>query len=296
MMRSCQALPCRHRFARIGLLGSRFLCAAGLAFFIRGGRSLAEEAKPKGLARPIEDKTLVAWVSLADTGQRGGSALTLMEGEDFDAIVFGERKEGRWMAGSDFFRRTQGEEGQSACLAESSDPTTFIQIAIAYAGDRISIYRDGKPYASYKVDRPRAFGRDAFVLIGLRYLASMGAIGFLRGAVEEARIYDVALDEKTLAALAPGKTSSPEPPSGPEPIACWTFEDGSTADSKNTFPPGRLCGGARIDGGKLHLNGVDAYMVSQIPDDEDQAVFYFPRRRDTGRMWDTWLYHHQGTY
>jgi hypothetical protein len=44
---------------------------------------------------PLQDKTLVAWVYLADTNQQGGSTLTLMEGEDFDAIVFGERQPGR---------------------------------------------------------------------------------------------------------------------------------------------------------------------------------------------------------
>ena len=25
-------------------------------------------------------------------------------------------------------------------------------------------------------------------------------------------------------------------------------------------------------------------------------MFYVPLRRETGTMWDTWLYHHAGTY
>ena len=53
------------------------------------------------------DKTLVSWVCLANTTQQGGSALTIQRGDQFDGIVFGERAAGKWMAGSDFFDRTQ---------------------------------------------------------------------------------------------------------------------------------------------------------------------------------------------
>ena len=39
----------------------------------------------------IVDKTLVAWVYLANLGHRGGSVLTMENAEEeFDAIVFGE--------------------------------------------------------------------------------------------------------------------------------------------------------------------------------------------------------------
>ena len=68
----------------------------------------------------IHDKTLVAWVSLANLSQLAGSALTLIDDrERFDAIVFGERAPRRWMAGSDFFRRTPGD--QSAYPPETAD-------------------------------------------------------------------------------------------------------------------------------------------------------------------------------
>lgn len=36
------------------------------------------------------DKTLVSWVALANPLQRGGSALTIQRGDQFDAVVFGE--------------------------------------------------------------------------------------------------------------------------------------------------------------------------------------------------------------
>ena len=57
------------------------------------------------------NKTLVAWVIPANLSQRGGSVLTIQSGDRFDAIVFGEKAGGRWMAGSDSFRRTQANQG-----------------------------------------------------------------------------------------------------------------------------------------------------------------------------------------
>ena len=107
-----------------------FAVVAAVAALTHGGE----------LRRPplrLADKTLVAWVYLADTAQRGGSALTLMEGEDFDSLVFGERMPGRWMAGSDFFRRTQSEAEQQANAAEAADANTLVQIATVWSGDRV---------------------------------------------------------------------------------------------------------------------------------------------------------------
>ncbi len=250
-------------------------------------------------AEPLGDKTLVAWVYPADVTQRGGSAVTLMEGEDFDAIVLGERVQGRWMAGSDFFRRTQAEAAQEGNPPESAGPDTCVQVAIAYAGTRISIFRDGRPYADSTVTKARPFGEDAAVLLGLRYLGDMGEIGFFLGAIEEARIYSVALDAGQIAALAPGRASVPAP------LACWTFEDGRADDVMRTFPATRLEGSARIAGGKLVLDGGGYLWAARKPRAPEvevafeggvQTLFYKARSPRTGIMWDTWLYRHEGTY
>ena len=87
------------------------------------------------------DKTLASWVALANTAQRGGSALTIQRGGQFDAIVFGETAAGKWMAGSDYYSRTQRDQSGSA--AEKSDDKTLIQIAIVYKGSQVSIFRNG---------------------------------------------------------------------------------------------------------------------------------------------------------
>ena len=255
-----------------------------------------------GAAAPLQDKTLVAWVTPANVSQRGGSALTLIDpAEHFDAIVLGEVAEGRWMAGSDFFRRTHQE--QANWPAESADPKALVQIAVSYRGNQVTLFRNGKEYAAYAVGQAQPFGDDAMVLLGLRYLGEMGEIGYFAGAIEEARIYDTALGADQLAALAPNRVSDPKP------LACWTFEEGRADDVMKRFPATRLEGNAHIADGRLVLDGhsylwaaKDAKAFQSAPVDEPafdrsvQTLFYKARSPRTGNMWDTWLYLHEGNY
>jgi hypothetical protein len=270
------------------------LCAANVL-------KTAQAASEAGSRAPLTlaDKTLVAWAYPANLTQRGGSLLTVFDRgtEAFDAIVLGEKVPGRWMAGSDFFRRTAGD--QAAWPTETADARTTVQIAIVYRGRQISIYRNAKPYAAYLVERPQVFDDNPIVLIGLRYLGGMGEIGCFAGAIEEARIYNTALDPAQIAALKPeraGQGSSVGEDIRPKPLAQWTFEDGTAVDAMRTFPPGQLCGGAKIAGGKLLLNGTDAYMVAARPLQPAPPQHMFFRARTTGGQWDTWLYEHEGTY
>lgn len=234
----------------------------------------------------IRDKTLVAWVALADTTQRAGSPLTLIDPEEhFDAIVFAELLPSKWMAGSDFFRRTQRE--QATWPTETAAPHQLVQLAIAYHDTQVALYRDGRPYAAYTIDQPQTFDQDMSVLLGLRYVGSMGEIGFLRGELEEARIYDVALDAETITSLKPNQASVPQP------IGQWTFEDGTVRDAMGNFPPGELRGGARIADGRLHLDGTRAYAIISPPPRPQSMFFKSP---SWGGQWDTWLYYHDGTY
>ena len=275
--------------ARASLRLAPVLIALGACAAAFGAPPRKTSQTPK--IQTITDKTLVAWVYPANTRQRGGSLLTLIDSaERFDAIVLGERAVGKWMAGSNHFRRTPTD--QSASPLETADAKTLVQMAIVYKGRRISIYRNGKPYADYQIDGPQTFGRDTSVLIGLRYIGSMGEVGPFAGVIEEARIYDVPLDVKTIAALRPGAPAA----SRPKPIGQWTFEDGTANDAVGTFPKGRLCGGARIADGKLHLSGKGAYMISESVIVESQRMFYKARSKQTGNMWDTWLHFHKGTY
>jgi len=244
----------------------------------------------------INDKTLVAWVKLANTTQQAGSALTMIDhAKRFDAIVFGEISPGKWMAGSDTFNRTQRNQGSYA--AEPAD-AGFVQMAIVYRGSRVTIYRNAKRYADYAIQKPQSFGPGSRVLLGLRYVGSMGERGSLAGAIDDARIYNCALTQKQIAALKPNGKS--EAASLPKPVAWWTFEDGSPADAMKLYKEARLERKARIADGKLILDGRKSYVICTRPegplDRTPQKIFYKAKSVKTGNMWDVWLYYHEKTY
>ena len=206
-----------------------------------------------GAAVAGTDKTLVSWVTLDDTTQQGGSALTIQYGDQFDGIVFGERAPGRWMAGSEFYKRTPAE--QDAWAPERADVKTLIQVAIVYRGNGIAIYRNGEPYASYEaanIDLLSPKGNMA--VFGLRHWGA--ASGHLQGSIADARIYDRALTADEIKGLALKKES------GIKPYAWWTFEKGQETDRTGRFPYNELLGGARIEGGRLILEGVGSVLTA----------------------------------
>ena len=140
----------------------------------------------------VRDKTFVAWVSLANRVQRGGGVLALENPPgQFDTLVFGEIEPGRWMAGSDFFRRTCRE--QSRWPAETARPEELIQVAVSYRGKEVTLFRDGQILARYTMEtEPAAFSERSIALIGKRHWDAAG--GTFEGEVEDARIYGEAHD------------------------------------------------------------------------------------------------------
>jgi hypothetical protein len=205
------------------------------------------------------------------------------------------------MAGSDFFRRTRRE--QAGWPAETAKPDTLVQVAVVYRGRQVTLYRNGQLYASYEIAEPQAFGADAMVLIGLRYVGRMGEIGFFQGALDDARIYDRALSAAQIGSLKPDQASDPKP------WAWWDFEDERVEDRMGRFPACRLMGETRIADGKLILDG-DGYLWAakdaksltlesekeETLDRTAQTMFYKARSRRTGELWDTWLFLDQGTW
>lgn len=227
------------------------------------------------------DKTLVSWVYLSNTTQRGGSALTVQCDDLFDGIVFGETNPGKWMAGSNFFCRTQKD--QSANTIEQSDPKTLIQIAIVYQGDRISIFRNGKLYTSYQAQNIDLLSPiNNMVVFGRRHMGS-GSGQTLQGSIEDARIYDRALTTAEINLLKPkiqGKN---------KPFAWWTFDKGAETDRMGRFPANTLVGGAKISGGKLILetNGSAMYASDKPIEFGKPETPSMPTNRPDG-----WLTYH----
>ncbi len=162
------------------------------------------------------DKTLVAWVSPANLTQQGGSALTIQSGDRFDAIVFGERARGKWMAGSENFRRTQGD--QEANAVETAKPDALVQVAIVYEGDEVRIYRNGEAYAAYKTQNVDLLNIENHIAVfGLRHVGA-GTGTPLAGAIEDARIYGRALTPPEIQSLRPNEASDIKP------LAWWDFD------------------------------------------------------------------------
>ena len=167
----------------------------------------------KPLTRDLREKTLEAWVSLADLQQGGGSALTVQNGSgsNFDGIVFGERQPRKWTAGSDGFSRTRDLEAPEETSATAGH---FVHIAIAYHADnRIAVYRNGQPYGKpYTPGTPLQTFKagDAHIVIGLRHTG--GGRPWLTGQVQRAALYDRALSPEEIAASfrSSGLAISPE--------------------------------------------------------------------------------------
>ena len=214
---------------------------------------------------PKTDKTLVSWVVLTDKGVRAGSVLTVQVGERFDGIVFAERAAGKWMAGSNNFRRMQQRPEQNA--AETADRKTVVQMAIVYQGDRIRMYRNGKPYAAYETENIDLLSsKDAIAVFGLRHIGGGGSIA---GRIEDARIYRQALTAEQLQALRPNQ------PSAIEPYAWWDFEGDKVTDRAGRFVHHRMKGGAKLADGKLVL-ARDAVLVAAVTEAGIKAT---PKKR-----------------
>ena len=155
------------------------------------------------LAKDLQARTLEAWVRLDGLEQRGGGVIGVQtsDGQRFDSIVFGERQPGRWMPGSELFRRTRDLAGP----AETDAGQRFVHVAIVYRADgTIAAYRDGKPHGRpYRADGVQTFRADgAQVIFGMRHGTAAGGNRMLAGLIRRARLYDRALSALEVAASA----------------------------------------------------------------------------------------------
>lgn len=204
----------------------------------------------------LADKTLVVWAAPSTLDQGGGSALTVDDlAGGFDGVILAELASRRWMAGSNFHRRTQKGDQQSANAEETAQPGQFVQVAIVYQDRRIQIFRDGRPYASYEVDNPATYDAPWFAMFGTRHLQAGDDKTFL-GQIDDARVYDRALTAEEIQSLQANKDSDSKP------VAWWTFEDGSIKDQTGLFSETLLMGDAVVRDGKLVLSTVGDRLIA----------------------------------
>ena len=204
----------------------------------------------------LNDKTLVAWVAPANLEQRGGSVLSIDDQQGhFDGIVFGEKASGKWMAGSEGFARTK--QDQSSFPLETADAKTLVQIAMVYHGKQITTYRNGVEYSQYEIaGEPQSFGSQSVVIIGKRHLKQSGN-GHFAGAIEDARIYDQVLSAEQISALKPKVAAEIKP------WAWWMFDGPEAKDYMGRFESSELAGGAKVEAGKLILDGINGGFLAQ---------------------------------
>jgi hypothetical protein len=179
----------------VKLVGKAARTAEGLVLPGRDGRAMT------ALGRDLDAKTLEAWVRLDSLEQGGGGVVSIEKygGEFFDAIVFGEKEKGRWMAGSDFYKRYQSFGGPTEADAKSR----FVHVAITYGADGVvTMYRDGKAYGRPYKTTSFAFKADkSAILLGLRH-SPEGGNKHLAGVIQRAAVYDRALSADEVAASA----------------------------------------------------------------------------------------------
>ncbi len=215
-------------------------------------------------AEDLQEKTLVSWITVFHLGSKGGSALTLQQGEEFDGIIFAELSESKWMAGSHNYARTQ----QVQSYAEEESPEELIQMAIVYEKDKIIIYRNGDLLTAYEaeaIDLSR--GNNQAVVFGLRHI---GGDGRLEGEIEDARIYAKALSAQEIRALEPNEAGTIEP------WAWWDFEGDELTDRTGRFTHGRVGGGASVSEGMLNLGEFGVAAATRNEDTMARAVLGAP--------------------
>ena len=115
----------------------------------------------------------MSWVTTSDRSLAGGAVLTVQEEDKFDGIVFAELVPPRWMAGSNFYRRTN--KNQRNYAEEEADAATIVQLAMVYKGDRILLYRNGELYASHKTKNIDLLSsKNNIAVFGLRHVGGGG--------------------------------------------------------------------------------------------------------------------------
>ena len=157
------------------------------------------------ITKDIAEKTLEVWVTLDNLNQRGGGAISIqtLDGNTFDSIVFGERQPGEWMAGSNFFARTQDVGGPKEVQA-TDDP---VHVAVVYSKDgTITCYRNGLAYGKpYRKSGLQKYTAGKFqILFGMRHGTRQKQTSRLAGSIHEAKFYDRALSASEIKASALG--------------------------------------------------------------------------------------------
>ncbi|MEM9819672.1 MAG: RICIN domain-containing protein [Bacteroidota bacterium] len=156
------------------------------------------------LKAPLTKKTLVVIAKIDDLNVRGGSLLTIdkTKTDEFDGIVFAEKKAQQLMAGSSFYRRTKDFKYPSWATVQAND---WMAIAITYGTKKgkaqVKIYMGNSTVGTYNIDALPSYKNDLEILFGTRHTRGQSPTGFLAGHIKEAWLFKGTLNGKQINAL-----------------------------------------------------------------------------------------------
>lgn len=181
----------------VKLMGSATQSTAGLSV------NDSSFAKTTRLTKEILEKTLEVRVKLDTLQQSGGAAMAVqnLNGNSFDAIVFGEQRPGHWTAGSEGFVRTTSFEG---LVEEVADHSSIVLTQVYRSDGTITCYRNGEQYgAPIRKNSAVVFHpNNSQILFGLRHGQESGGNRNLRGMIIASRLFDQALTAEQVSASA----------------------------------------------------------------------------------------------
>jgi len=112
-------------------------------------------------------------------------------------------------------------------LPKETTMNAMLRIAVVFDGHDVTIYRDDEDYCSDQVpEYPSPRQQRTFALPEDPKYA---CIGPFIGEIEEVYLYDKALTSEEVSLLESNSDS------GPAPVACFDFEDGSVSDKCGHF-------------------------------------------------------------
>ena len=212
--------------------------------------------KPFSIKRKSADRTLVSWFCFDEKTPDNCSVLTVQAHDAYDAIAFGQTAEGKWSAASENNNRTQNDGEQAANKTEKILLGKFIQMAVVYKGNDVTIYRNGDVYARYTAKNKLGILQSPLLKVAIGPVKLIdGVAKCFKGKVDDVRIYASALTQQQIKSLKPNIATEIEP------FAWWNFEPGiEYRELTGRFPETRPAYGTTIESGKLVLGTENSYM------------------------------------
>ncbi len=156
----------------------------------------------KKLPITLKAKTFEVWCKIHNLEQSGGGLMGIQgDGDIFDTIVLGERKQYHWISGSNNHKRTLDFPDSTP----ETKPNELLHFAMVYEENgSTTLYRNGKPYGKPYSNGAISFPKNkGSVIFGIRHLPA-GGNKFLSVSLDKARLYDRALSASEVASSGSG--------------------------------------------------------------------------------------------